>query len=170
MEYRGKNIFDFLEMTVNQAIEFLSESNGTIEQRIIKKLLPLQQVGLGYVKLGQSSSTLSGGENQRVKLAYFISMENQAKTMFIFDEPTTGLHFHDISTLMKSMTALVEKGHTVIIIEHNMDVIKSADWVIDIGPEGGDKGGEVVAAGTPEQVADSPDSYTGQYLRQALEN
>ncbi|MBD5190397.1 MAG: excinuclease ABC subunit UvrA [Bacteroidales bacterium] len=170
VEYRGKNIFDFLEMTVNQAIEFLSESNGTIEQRIIKKLLPLQQVGLGYVKLGQSSSTLSGGENQRVKLAYFISMENQAKTMFIFDEPTTGLHFHDISTLMKSMTALVEKGHTVIIIEHNMDVIKSADWVIDIGPEGGDKGGEVVAAGTPEQVADSPDSYTGQYLRQALEN
>ena len=170
VEYRGKNIFDFLEMTVNQAIEFLGESNGTIEQRIIKKLLPLQQVGLGYVKLGQSSSTLSGGENQRVKLAYFISMENQAKTMFIFDEPTTGLHFHDISTLMKSMTALVEKGHTVIIIEHNMDVIKSADWVIDIGPEGGDKGGEVVAAGTPEQVADSPDSYTGQYLRQALEN
>lgn len=152
VEYRGKNIYDFLEMTVNQAIEFLSESNGTQEKRIIKKLQPLKDVGLGYIKLGQSSSTLSGGENQRVKLAYYISLDKHEHTMFIFDEPTTGLHFHDISTLLKSLNRLVEKGNTVIIIEHNMDVIKSADWLIDIGPEGGDAGGNIVAQGTPNKL------------------
>lgn len=168
VEYRGKNIYDFLEMTVNQAIEFLSETNGSQEKKIIKKLQPLHDVGLGYIKLGQSSSTLSGGENQRVKLAYYISMDKQEHTMFIFDEPTTGLHFHDISTLLKSLNRLVEKGNTVIIIEHNMDMIKSADWLIDIGPEGGDAGGNVVAQGTPEEVAQIKESYTGQFLKEKL--
>lgn len=166
--YRGKSIYDFLEMTINEAIEFLKEENGLQEKRIIKRLQPLQDVGLGYIKLGQSSSTLSGGENQRVKLAYYISQEKQPHTMFIFDEPTTGLHFHDISTLLKSLRRLVEAGHTVVIIEHNMDVIKSADWVIDIGPEGGDAGGMVVAEGTPEKIAECEASYTGKFLRTKL--
>lgn len=169
VEYRGKNIHDVLDMTVNQAIEFFSEVNGTDEKRIVKRLKPLQDVGLGYIKLGQSSSTLSGGENQRVKLAWFIAQEKQQSTIFIFDEPTTGLHFNDISVLMKSLNRLVDKGNTVIIIEHNMDVVKCADWVIDIGPEGGEAGGNVVATGTPEQIAECPDSYTGQYLKPKLE-
>ena len=168
VEYRGKNIYDFLEMTVNQAIEFLSESDGAQERKIIRRLKPLQDVGLGYIKLGQSSSTLSGGENQRVKLAYFIAMEKTDHTLFIFDEPTTGLHFHDISTLLKSLNRLVEKGNTVLIIEHNMDVIKSADWLIDIGPEGGDAGGMIVAEGTPEDVAKVKASYTGKFLKEKL--
>ncbi|MDE5846442.1 MAG: excinuclease ABC subunit A, partial [Muribaculaceae bacterium] len=170
VEYRGRNIFDFLEMTVDECIAFLQEdSKDTQVKKIIRKLLPLQEVGLGYVKLGQSSSSLSGGESQRVKLAYFISQEKQPRTMFIFDEPTTGLHFHDISTLLKSLNRLIEAGHTVIIIEHNMDVIKSADWVIDIGPEGGDAGGNLVIAGTPEEVAACGQSYTGKYLRSKLD-
>lgn len=168
VEYRGKNIYDFLEMTIDQAIEFLGEKNGVIENRIIRRLQPLHEVGLGYIKLGQSSSTLSGGESQRVKLAYFIAQENIDHTMFIFDEPTTGLHFHDIATLLKSMHALIDKGHTVIIIEHNMDMIKSADWIIDIGPEGGESGGNVVACGTPEQVAINNNSYTAEFLRPKL--
>ena len=168
VEYRGKNIHDVLDMTVNQAIEFFSEVNGTDEKRIVKRLKPLQDVGLGYIKLGQSSSTLSGGENQRVKLAWFIAQEKQQGTVFIFDEPTTGLHFNDISVLMKSLNRLVDKGNTVIIIEHNMDVVKCADWLIDIGPEGGEAGGNVVATGTPEQIAECPDSYTGQYLKPKL--
>lgn len=168
VEYRGKNIHDVLDMTVNQAIEFFSEVNGTDEKRIVKRLKPLQDVGLGYIKLGQSSSTLSGGENQRVKLAWFIAQEKQQGTIFIFDEPTTGLHFNDISVLMKSLNRLVDKGNTVIIIEHNIDVVKCADWVIDIGPEGGEAGGNVVATGTPEQIAECPDSYTGQYLKPKL--
>lgn len=168
VEYRGKNIYDFLDMTVDQAIDFLSESSGTIENRIISRLRPLQEVGLGYIKLGQSSSTLSGGENQRVKLAYFIGQEKQKQTLFIFDEPTTGLHFHDISVLLKSLNSLVDKGNTVLIIEHNMDIIKSADWVIDIGPEGGEAGGTVVAEGTPEDIAANPESYTGKYLTAKL--
>ena len=125
-------------------------------------------MGLGYVKLGQSSSTLSGGENQRVKLAYYLAMDKPKPTMFIFDEPTTGLHFHDISTLMDSFNRLIAMGHTVIIIEHNLDVVKCADHVIDIGPEGGDAGGRVVAAGTPEQIAEVSESYTGRYLRDKL--
>lgn len=168
VEYRGKNIFDFLDMTVDQAIEFLSKDTGTAEKRIIRKLMPLHDVGLGYIKLGQSSSTLSGGESQRVKLAYFLSMEKKEHTLFIFDEPTTGLHFHDISTLLRSLNALVDRGHTVLIIEHNMDMIKSADWVIDIGPEGGDAGGTVVVAGTPDTVAACPESHTGHYLKAKL--
>ncbi len=170
VEYRGKNIHDFLEMTVDECIAFLQEdAKDSQVKKIIKKLLPLQEVGLGYVKLGQSSSSLSGGESQRVKLAYFISQEKQPRTMFIFDEPTTGLHFHDISTLLKSLNRLIEAGHTVVIIEHNMDVIKSADWVIDIGPEGGEAGGNLVIAGTPEEVAECENSYTGKYLKAKLE-
>lgn len=170
VEYRGKNIHDFLNMTVNQAIDFLSEVNGNQEKKIVGKLKPLQDVGLGYIKLGQSSSTLSGGENQRVKLAYFIAQEKQQGTLFIFDEPTTGLHFHDISVLLKSLNRLVDNGNTVLIIEHNMDIVKSADWVIDIGPEGGEAGGEIVTAGTPEQVASCKTSYTGHYLKEKLKS
>lgn len=165
IEYHGKNIFDVLDMTVNQAIEFFSQGAGSIEKKIVKRLQPLQDVGLGYIKLGQSSSTLSGGENQRVKLAYFLAMEGQKPTMFIFDEPTTGLHFHDINRLMDSFNRLISQGHTVVIIEHNMDVIKCADHVIDIGPHGGDRGGEVVATGTPEQIAANPASITGTFLK-----
>ncbi len=168
IEYRGKNIYDVLDMTVNQAIEFFAEGNGLTERKIVKRLQPLQDVGLGYIKLGQSSSTLSGGENQRVKLAYFLSTEGQKPTMFIFDEPTTGLHFHDINKLMDSFNRLIAQGHTVIIIEHNIDVIKCADHVIDIGPEGGDRGGMIVAEGTPEQIAVTPGSYTGQFLKEKL--
>lgn len=168
VEYRGKNIADVLDMTVNQAIEFFEEDSSTDAKRIVRRLQPLKDVGLGYIKLGQSSSTLSGGENQRVKLAWFIAQENQSGTLFIFDEPTTGLHFNDISLLMKSLNRLVDIGNTVIIIEHNMDVIKSADWVIDIGPEGGDKGGTVVAEGTPEDIIKIPESYTGKYLKTKL--
>lgn len=168
VEYRGKNIYDFLEMTVNEAIEFLSEDSSSQANKVVKKLLPLKEVGLGYIKLGQSSSTLSGGENQRVKLAYYISQDKQPHTVFIFDEPTTGLHFHDISTLLKSLKRLIQAGHTVIIIEHNMDIIKCADWVIDIGPEGGENGGNIVVEGTPETVAACEKSYTGKYLKEKL--
>ena len=168
IRYRDKNISDVLDMTVNQAIEFFSEGEGSIERKIVKRLKPLQDVGLGYIKLGQSSSTLSGGENQRVKLAYYLSMDKPRPTMFIFDEPTTGLHFHDILTLMDSFNRLISLGHTVIIIEHNLDVVKCADWVIDIGPEGGEAGGQLVAAGTPEQIAATEASYTGRYLRPKL--
>jgi excinuclease ABC subunit A len=128
----------------------------------------LQQVGLGYIKLGQSSSTLSGGENQRVKLAYFIGQERQQPTLFIFDEPTTGLHFHDIRRLLSAFDALIERGHTVLVIEHNLDVVKAADYVIDLGPEGGDKGGEIVCVGTPEEVAAANKGYTGKYLLEKL--
>ena len=168
VEYRGKNINDFLEMTVNQAIEFLSENPKAQEKKIIARLKPLQDVGLGYIKLGQSSSTLSGGENQRVKLAYFIAKEYQPHTLFIFDEPTTGLHFHDIQLLLKSLNHLIDEGHTVVVIEHNMDMIKCADHVIDIGPEGGDRGGNIVAVGTPEEIAACQDSYTGRFLKWKL--
>ncbi len=165
--YKGKNIWDILEMTVNQAVEFFS-SDDPAERRIVKKLEPLRQVGLGYVKLGQSSSTLSGGESQRVKLAYFLSLEKADPTIFIFDEPTTGLHFHDIRKLLESFDALIRRGHTVIIIEHNMDVIKCADHVIDLGPEGGERGGHLVVCGTPEDVAACPTSYTGRFLKDKL--
>lgn len=165
VKFEGKNIYDILEMTVNQAIEFFTEHN---QKKIAKKLRPLQDVGLGYIKLGQSSSTLSGGENQRVKLAYFLSIEKAQPTIFVFDEPTTGLHFHDIKKLLEAFDALISRGHTLVIIEHNMDVIKCADHVIDLGPEGGDMGGNLVATGTPEEVAKCAVSYTGQYLAEKL--
>ena len=168
VEYCGKNIYDVLCMTVNQAIEFFSQHDGNTERRIIKRLKPLQDVGLGYIKLGQSSSTLSGGENQRVKLAYYLCDEKKDPTLFIFDEPTTGLHFHDIKTLMKSFNQLIEHGHSIIIIEHNMDVIKCADYIIDLGPEGGNEGGNVVTTGTPEEVAKCQASYTGKFLAEKL--
>lgn len=166
--YRDKNIWDILEMTVNQAVEFFSESAGTDERRIVKRLKPLQKVGLGYVKLGQASSTLSGGESQRVKLAYYLSLEKAEPTIFIFDEPTTGLHFHDIRKLLDAFDALISRGHTVVVIEHNLDVIKCADHIIDLGPEGGEDGGLIVAEGTPEQVAACRESYTGRYLSRKL--
>ena len=165
VRFQGQNIYDVLEMTVNQAIEFFTEHN---QPKIVKKLRPLQEVGLGYVKLGQSSSTLSGGENQRVKLAYFLSLEKSQPTIFVFDEPTTGLHFHDIRKLLAAFDSLISRGHTIVIIEHNLDVIKCADHVIDLGPEGGDRGGHLVAAGTPEEVAQCEASYTGQFLKEKL--
>ena len=165
VKFQGQNIYDVLNMTVNQAIEFFSQHN---ENKIVKKLQPLQDVGLGYIKLGQSSSTLSGGENQRVKLAYYIGMEKTEPTIFIFDEPTTGLHFHDIKRLLAAFDALIERGHTLIIIEHNMDVIKCADHIIDLGPEGGAQGGNLVICGTPEDIAACPSSHTGQFLKEKL--
>ncbi|MEG1580293.1 MAG: excinuclease ABC subunit UvrA [Bacteroidaceae bacterium] len=161
-----KNIYDLLNMTVNEAIEFFTEHQ---QERIAKRLLPLQRVGLGYIKLGQSSSTLSGGENQRVKLAYYLGLEKVAPTLFIFDEPTTGLHFHDIKKLLEAFDALILRGHSVLIIEHNLDVIKCADYVIDLGPEGGNKGGSVVACGTPEEVAKSKKGYTALDIARKLE-
>ena len=166
IRFQGANIYDVLEMTVDQAIEFFTLHK---QKKIAKKLQPLQDVGLGYIKLGQSSSTLSGGENQRVKLAYYLSQEKADPTMFIFDEPTTGLHFHDIRKLLEAFDALLRRGHSITIIEHNMDVIKCADYVIDLGPEGGDQGGRIVSTGTPEEVAACAASYTGQFLREKLE-
>lgn len=165
VRYQGMNICDILDMTVNRAIEFFGEHG---QKRIVNRLRPLQDVGLGYIKLGQSSSTLSGGENQRVKLAYYLSMESSSPTLFIFDEPTTGLHFHDIRRLLDSLNALIEKGHSILIIEHNMDVVKCADHVIDLGPEGGRKGGYVVACGTPEAVVNAGKGYTARFLSEKL--
>jgi len=163
VEYRGRNIYDILQMTINEAIEFFSEGEGSSDRTITRKLKPLQQVGLGYVKLGQSSSTLSGGESQRVKLAYFLSKDSDVeKILFIFDEPTTGLHMHDISLLLSSMESLLEKGHTVLVIEHNLEVIKCADWIIDLGPEGGSQGGKIVYEGLPEEMPST--THTGHYL------
>ncbi len=169
VKYRGKNIFDILELTVDESIEFFGQKDSTTEKRIVTKLKPLQDVGLGYIKLGQSSSTLSGGESQRVKLAFFLSKEGSSENMFfIFDEPTTGLHFHDIRKLLDAFNALIKRGHTIVVIEHNLDVIKSSDWVIDLGPEGGENGGEVIFEGTPEQLAGFSDSYTGKFLKVKL--
>lgn len=165
VKFHGKSVYDVLEMTVNEAIEFF-EKYG--QHSIVSRLRPLQDVGLGYIKLGQSSSTLSGGENQRVKLAYYLSLANATPTLFIFDEPTTGLHFHDIKKLLDSFDRLVARGHSLVIIEHNLDVIKCADYLIDLGPDGGENGGRVVAEGTPEEVADNPASVTGDYLKEKL--
>ena len=167
VKYRGKSIYDILEMSVSEAVAFFSEDkeNATC-RRIVERIRALEQVGLGYVKLGQSSSTLSGGESQRVKLASFLMKErSQDRLMFIFDEPTTGLHFHDIGRLLQTFDALISRGHSIVVVEHNMEVIKCADWVIDLGPDAGSDGGRVVIAGTPEQVAMCAESYTGQYLK-----
>ncbi len=168
VKYQSKNIYDILEMTVNEAIEFFSKHNHSTERKIVSKLKPLADVGLGYVKLGQSSSTLSGGESQRVKLASFLAKEKSEPTLFIFDEPTTGLHFNDINKLLDAFNALIANGHSVVVIEHNMDVIKSADWVIDLGPEGGDNGGALVFEGVPEDLIKESSSYTGQFLKPLL--
>ncbi len=177
VRFNGKNINEVLDMTVSEAIEFfaqaqegLAKSKAAILQTIVSRLKPLDDVGLGYIKLGQSSSTLSGGENQRVKLAYFIGQEKQSPTLFIFDEPTTGLHFHDIKRLLAAFDALISRGHSVIVIEHNMDIIKCADHIIDLGPEGGNKGGSIVCTGTPEEVAACEQSLTGKYLRLKIKN
>ena len=165
VHFHEKNINDVLNMTVSEAIEFF----GKYKQKlIVSRLKPLEEVGLGYIKLGQSSSTLSGGENQRVKLAYFIGQEQAEPSLFIFDEPTTGLHFHDIKRLLHAFNALIERGHSILIIEHNMDIIKCADWIIDLGPEGGDKGGDLVCAGTPETLTKCKQSLTGKYLKPKL--
>ena len=168
VRYRGKNIDDVLNMTISEAITFFSEDSSALTKTIVARLKTLEDVGLGYIKLGQNSSTLSGGENQRVKLAYFIGQERQEPTLFIFDEPTTGLHFHDINRLLQAFNALIERGHTILVIEHNMDVIKCADHVIDMGPEGGDRGGEVVCTGTPEEIAACTKSLTGKFLKEKL--
>ena len=165
VRFHEKNINDVLNMTVSEAITFFGEYK---KQAIVNRLKPLQDVGLGYIKLGQNSSTLSGGENQRVKLAYFIGQEKQEPTLFIFDEPTTGLHFHDIQRLLDAFKALIERGHTILVIEHNLDVIKCADYVIDIGPDGGDKGGNLIFAGTPEALIECKTSITGRYLKEKI--
>ena len=171
VKFCRKNIDDILNMTVSEALEFFTANQKESPQlckQIISRLQPLEDVGLGYVKMGQNSSTLSGGENQRVKLAYFIGQERQDPTLFIFDEPTTGLHFHDVRRLLKTFDALISRGHTIIVIEHNLDVIKCADYVIDLGPDGGNRGGEVVACGTPEQIAQCKKSLTGKFLSKIL--
>lgn len=165
VKFHGKDIHDILNLTVNMAVEFFGEHG---QKKIVQKLKPLQDVGLGYIKLGQASSTLSGGESQRVKLAYYLSQEKTKPTMFIFDEPTTGLHFHDIKKLLTAFQSLITRGHSILIIEHNMEIIKSADHIIDLGPEGGAEGGYVMCEGTPESVAQCKESYTGQALRQYL--
>jgi excinuclease ABC subunit A len=163
IHYKGKNVAEILEMTVEEALKFFE-----MVPSIRNKLQTLFDVGMGYVHLGQPATTLSGGEAQRVKLATELSKRATGKTFYILDEPTTGLHFDDVARLLQVLSRLVESGNTVVVIEHNLDVIKTADWVIDLGPEGGDKGGELVAAGTPEQVARSSESYTGRYLRPVL--
>lgn len=169
VKYKGKNIYDTLEMTVEEAVEFFNRDNGSTPKRIVSKIMPLMDVGLGYLKLGQSSSTLSGGESQRVKLAYFLSREGGSDNiMFIFDEPTTGLHFHDIRQLLNAFDSLIKRGHTIIIIEHNLEIIKSADWIIELGPEGGEQGGHIVFEGTPEQLAGFSDTYTARFLKNKL--
>ena len=165
VRYQGVNAYDMMEMTINQAVEFFTQHQ---QKKIVEKMKPLQDVGLGYIKLGQTSSTLSGGENQRIKLAYYLSQEKAEPTLFIFDEPTTGLHFHDIQKLLNAFNALIARGHTILIIEHNMDIIKCADHIIDLGPEGGQAGGNVVVTGTPEEVAKCAYSYTGQFLQDKM--
>ena len=165
VRYEGKNIDDVLNMTISEAIHFFGEHG---QKTIVNRLKTLEDVGLGYIKLGQNSSTLSGGENQRVKLAYFIGQEKQEPTLFIFDEPTTGLHFHDIERLLASFNALIERGHSVLVIEHNMEIIKCADYIIDMGPDGGDRGGQLVACGTPEEIAACEKSLTGKFLKEKL--
>ena len=168
VRYEGKNIDDVLNMTISEALEFFGKGTANLCKTIVNRLKPLEDVGLGYIKLGQNSSTLSGGENQRVKLAYFIGQERQEPSLFIFDEPTTGLHFHDIQRLLHAFDALIGRGHTILIIEHNMEIIKCADHVIDLGPDGGDRGGDLVVCGTPEEVAACEKSITGKFLREKL--
>jgi excinuclease ABC subunit A len=170
VHYKGKNIHDVLDMTVDEAIEFFGAKKTGIEKKIEEKLSHLSDVGLGYIKLGQSSSTLSGGESQRVKLASFLAIERSAPMLFIFDEPTTGLHFHDIKKLLVSFNALIERGHSIVIIEHNQEIIKCADWIIDLGPEGGDEGGYLVYEGTPEGLTTCTNSYTGKFLKEKLKS
>ena len=168
VKYKDKNIDDVLNMSVSEAVEFFSAQEESAAKRIAEKLQPLVDVGLSYLKLGQSSSTLSGGESQRIKLASFLSKDSSSKDhiLFIFDEPTTGLHFYDIEKLLKSFDALIAKGHSIIVVEHNMDVIKAADWLIELGPDAGDQGGELIFEGTPEELARHPEFPTGKALQE----
>ena len=165
--YKDKNIYDVLQLTVDEAMAFFEQDEkNNLALRIRDRLLPLQKVGLGYVKLGQASSTLSGGEAQRIKLASFLTKGNSGKrTLFIFDEPTTGLHFHDVRKLLTAFDALIENGNSVLVIEHNLDVIKCADWLIDLGPEGGEDGGNIVFEGKPEEIEKSKKSFTAKFLK-----
>jgi excinuclease ABC subunit A len=162
--YKGKNIADVLDMSVSEALKFFDQV-----PRIKRKLETLESVGLGYIRLGQASTSLSGGEAQRIKLARELSKIGTGDTLYIMDEPTTGLHFQDVRMLVDVVQQLVDQGNTVIIIEHNLDLIKASDWIIDLGPEGGNKGGQIIATGTPEEVAEQEDSFTGQYLKQEFE-
>jgi excinuclease ABC subunit A len=169
IEYRGKSIYDILEMTLDESLAFFKDGQDRLDAKIVEKIQPLVDVGLGYLKVGQSSSTMSGGEAQRIKLASFLGKGNFAtNTLFIFDEPTTGLHFHDIRKLMTAFDALVKNGNTLIVIEHNMDVIKCADWIIDMGPEGGNEGGHVVFQGLPEDLVKEKKSITGKFLKEKI--
>jgi excinuclease ABC subunit A len=171
VKYHEKNIADLLEMDISEALAFFKERKGTLEDKIVSKIQPLEDVGLGYIKMGQSSSTLSGGEAQRIKLASFLTKSAGAQgNVFIFDEPTTGLHYYDIEKLLIALQRLIDAGNSIIVIEHNGDVIKCADWVIDIGPEGGDKGGKIVFTGTPEELILEKDNYTGKFLMGKFEN
>jgi excinuclease ABC subunit A len=166
IEYRGKNIYDLLETNLDEALAFFKNGNDRLEQKIVEKIQPLVDVGLGYLKVGQSSSTMSGGEAQRIKLASFLSKGiNAPSTLFIFDEPTTGLHFYDIDKLIIAFNALLDRGHSVIVIEHNMEVIKCADWIIDLGPVGGEHGGNKLFEGTPEKLIEEKDNSTGAFLK-----
>jgi excinuclease ABC subunit A len=166
VQFEGKNIDNILTMTIDDALAFFTATKQT---KIAQKLQPLQDVGLGYVQLGQSSSTLSGGEAQRIKLASFlVKGSTKEKALFVFDEPTTGLHFHDIKKLLTSFDALIDKGHSILVIEHNLDLIKCADWIIDLGPEGGENGGQLLAVGTPEEIVKNKASITGKYLKEKL--
>ena len=166
VQYREKSIYDILTMTINQAIDFFSQDPDC--EKIVKRLKPLQDVGIGYIRLGQSSSTLSGGESQRVKLASFLAQEDTQPTIFVFDEPTTGLHHKDVQVLLKALNQLITRGHTIIVIEHNPSMILAADHVIDLGPEGGDDGGHIVFEGTPEDLAQCRESYTGQFVKKII--
>ena len=171
--YKGKNIDDILNMSVEEAIAFFGSQSEDLAKQIARRLQPLIDVGLSYIKLGQSSSTLSGGESQRIKLAYFLALSEDSssvrreKILFLFDEPTTGLHFFDVEKLLKAFDVLLDKGHTVIVVEHNMDVIRAADWIIDLGPDAGERGGEIVFSGTPEDLMTRGNSFTAEYLRMA---
>ena len=172
MRYKEKNIDDILNMSVDDAIAFFKQGSESYAKNIVRKLKTLADVGLGYIKLGQSSSTLSGGESQRIKLAYFLSMSGESgisereKIMFIFDEPTTGLHFYDVEKLLKAFDVLLAKGHSLVVVEHNLDVIRNADWVIDLGPDAGDAGGEIVFEGTPEELVKEGKTFTAKYLKE----
>jgi excinuclease ABC subunit A len=169
VKYQGESIADILDMTVEDAYSFFDSHDGKLERKIAEKLSVLYDVGMGYVKLGQASNTLSGGEAQRIKLASYLAKgKTEQKTLFIFDEPTTGLHFHDILKLYNAMNELIKLGHSLIVIEHNQEFIKCADWIIDIGPEGGDKGGNIVFEGTPEDLVKCKNSFTGKYLKERL--
>ena len=168
VKYRDKDISDILEMTINEAVDFFKQGKGKTEEKITALLSNYQKVGLGYLKLGQSSNSLSGGESQRIKLASYLSNEKAEPSMFIFDEPTTGLHFHDIQKLLSSLFQLRNRGHSIIIIEHNQEIVKSADWLIDLGPEGGNKGGKLVFSGKPEELISLKNSYTGKFLAEKI--